>query len=165
MDALTRMLRCICKILSIQEPPGLFNSTLLLTRHSTDEKDSYIKPLILIDHRSELPCSQSPDICLTNGTQVKVKVNFDIEVFRFDIDGLPRVDILLTFDELVALPRKESTAEINVSTVSPNTPKSSPTIKTQIPVIGVSEFFTEDEGFLSIPSGGQPRICVTPSCT
>lgn len=102
-------------MLSIREPPGLFNSALLLTRRSTNPEDGSNKPLILIDHRSELPCSQSPGSFITNGTRLQVKVYFDIEVFRFDVDGLPRVDILLGFDELLVLPRTEGATVIKVT--------------------------------------------------
>lgn len=105
-------------MLSIPEPPGLSNSSLLLTRRSTNHKDGYIKPLIVLDHRLDPPYPQSPGVYIENGSKVQVKVFFNIEVLRLGIDGLPRTDILLSFDELIAMPYTKTDIEMQVSSSS-----------------------------------------------
>lgn len=102
-------------MLSIQEPPDRSTPGLLLTRRFTQHQHGHLKPLILMDHLLERPYAQSPITYLGIGSHVQAKVFFNIEVLRDESDGLPRADVLLSFDELIILPPIDSEIEIYVS--------------------------------------------------
>lgn len=118
LHVIIRIIRCLCRMLSIQEPPSLSTSDLLLARRSTKHQHGDLKPLIIIDHHSEQSHARSSNSCLAIGSEVQAKVFFNIEVLRDGIDGLPRTDVLLSFDELISLPLAKGKVEITVSTWS-----------------------------------------------